>query len=136
MSLSGDPFRLSNLKGMVVVLDFWGTWCGPCSEEMASLERLRSSLSGKAVQIWSVTEDKPDAAERLMLARRSTLDMRSVRRRGSVSKSALSEESGDSSGVSRGRSEPTQDRKWIRGTAAGAARILSEHKITETGENL
>ena len=64
MSLSGDPFRLSNLKGMVVVLDFWGTWCGPCSEEMASLERLRSSLSGKAVQIgYDISQGKKPEQE-------------------------------------------------------------------------
>jgi peroxiredoxin len=72
-SLSGDPFRLSELKSKVVVLDFWGTYCGPCNAEMASLERLKASLSGKPVEIWSVTEDSTDAARRWLAERGRTL---------------------------------------------------------------
>jgi peroxiredoxin len=72
-SLSGDPFRLSGLKSKVVVLDFWGTYCGPCNEEMVSLERLRASLSGKPIEIWSVTEDSADAAKRWLAERGRTL---------------------------------------------------------------
>lgn len=72
-SLAGKPFQLSALKGSVVVLDFWGTWCGPCSEEMNTLESLKSSLAGKPVEIWSVTQDKPDTARRWIAERGHTL---------------------------------------------------------------
>ena len=68
-ALSGELFRLSQLKGSVVVLDFWGTWCGPCSEQMSSLEKLNASLTGNHVEIWSVTQDKPDAAKRWIAER-------------------------------------------------------------------
>jgi peroxiredoxin len=72
-SLTGESFRLSQLKGAVVVLDFWATWCGPCSEEMAALERLKASLSNTGVEIWSVTEDDPKAVKRWFEERRRTL---------------------------------------------------------------
>jgi thiol-disulfide isomerase/thioredoxin len=39
-SLNGNVHRLSELKGKVVVIDFWGTWCPGCVEEMPTLQRL------------------------------------------------------------------------------------------------
>jgi cytochrome c-type biogenesis protein len=36
---AGEPFQLSNLRGQVVLLNFWATWCGPCRIEMPAFEQ-------------------------------------------------------------------------------------------------
>ncbi|HEX8747076.1 MAG TPA: cytochrome c biogenesis protein CcdA [Pyrinomonadaceae bacterium] len=47
----GQPFRLSELKGRVVVLNFWATWCIPCREEIPELNAMQRELGPKGLTI-------------------------------------------------------------------------------------
>ena len=44
----GDSIQLSSLKGNIVLLDFWGSWCGPCRNENPDLVRLYDKYHGKS----------------------------------------------------------------------------------------
>ncbi|MGA2765600.1 MAG: TlpA disulfide reductase family protein [Spirochaetia bacterium] len=60
-SLPGAPVKLSSLKGKVVFLNFWATWCGPCRSEMPSMQRMYESLRADGLEILAVNlmEDAP-----------------------------------------------------------------------------
>jgi len=72
-ALGGHSVTLAGLRGKVVVLDFWATWCGPCREEMPLLEKLRAELKSQGVEIWGVTDEKPDVAQRWLANLKRTL---------------------------------------------------------------
>jgi peroxiredoxin/outer membrane lipoprotein-sorting protein len=61
-SVSGDAVRLSDLRGSVVVLDFWDTWCGPCRHELPIVEKLRAEFAGKVEFLGINDEDKGTVA--------------------------------------------------------------------------
>jgi thiol-disulfide isomerase/thioredoxin len=52
--LEGRTVDLRELKGRVVVVNFWATWCDPCREEMPSFERLRERLKGQPFEVLTV----------------------------------------------------------------------------------
>jgi peroxiredoxin len=56
--LSGQPVQLSSLKGKVVLLNFWATWCPPCREEVPSMVRLNQAMQGKRFQMLAVSIDE------------------------------------------------------------------------------
>jgi len=43
---NGEPVTLSSLKGKVVFINFWATWCPPCIQEMPSIDQLKSKFKG------------------------------------------------------------------------------------------
>jgi peroxiredoxin len=53
---------LHDLKGKVVVLNFWATWCPPCVEEMPSLVQMQSRLKDKGVTVLAVSLDVDENA--------------------------------------------------------------------------
>jgi thiol-disulfide isomerase/thioredoxin len=57
-SLNGKPLNLSDLKGKVVLLNFWATWCPPCREEIPSMMKLNSAMAGKPFQMVAVSIDE------------------------------------------------------------------------------
>lgn len=56
-NLDGSLMDFNTLKGRIVLVNFWATWCGPCKEEMPSLERLREKFPSDQLQILAVTND-------------------------------------------------------------------------------
>jgi peroxiredoxin len=56
--LQGRTVRLSALRGKVVLLNLWATWCVPCVEEMPSMERLWASLRGDDFALLAVSQDE------------------------------------------------------------------------------
>ncbi|MBC7874107.1 MAG: TlpA family protein disulfide reductase [Ferruginibacter sp.] len=56
-SVSGDTVHLSSLKGKIVLLDFWASWCGPCRVANRGLTKIYEKFRGKGFEIYSVSLD-------------------------------------------------------------------------------
>jgi thiol-disulfide isomerase/thioredoxin len=58
----GKPLSLDSFKGKLVLLNLWATWCGPCVEEMPSLDRLQAKLGGNDFAVVALATDKQGRA--------------------------------------------------------------------------
>jgi len=56
-ALSGDPAKLSDYRGRLVLLNFWATWCKPCRDEMPSMEKLYNKFKSDQFGILAVSID-------------------------------------------------------------------------------
>lgn len=56
-TLKGEQFRLSSLRGQVVVLNFWATWCLPCRSEIPQLSAMQQEMDARGLKIIGVSWD-------------------------------------------------------------------------------
>jgi len=54
----GTPFTLSSLQGKYVLLDFWGSWCGPCRASHPHLKEVYAKYKGKGLEIVGIADEK------------------------------------------------------------------------------
>lgn len=62
-TLDGDTVALGSLRGKVVLLNLWATWCGPCRTETPYLQSLFEEHSGDGFEIVGISMDTGNAAE-------------------------------------------------------------------------
>jgi len=61
-NLAGDPVQLSSMRGNVVLLDFWATWCGPCRYDMPFVEELYRELKDQGLRVFGINAELPKRA--------------------------------------------------------------------------
>ena len=64
---SDRKVSLNELRGKIVVLNFWATWCPPCVEEMPSLVKMQQKMKPKGVEVVAVSVDADEGAYRRFL---------------------------------------------------------------------
>lgn len=58
---SGVEQRLGDLRGKVVLVNLWATWCPPCLRELPVLDRLQRDHAGRGLVVLTLTDEAPDA---------------------------------------------------------------------------
>jgi thiol-disulfide isomerase/thioredoxin len=80
-SADGRPVDLQRLRGKVVLVDFWATWCGPCKEEIPNVTRIYSAYHDKGFEVVGISlensrvmpTDTPEKAEAKLAAAKKVL---------------------------------------------------------------
>jgi peroxiredoxin len=75
----GGSLDLASLRGQVVVVNFWASWCAPCVAEMPSLDRLHRALSRDGLVVLAVSVDEDEAALTAFLEKSGGLTLKVLR---------------------------------------------------------
>jgi len=54
---NGKPVALKDMRGKVLLLDFWATWCGPCRRLAPSIEALQRKYAGQGLEVMAITDE-------------------------------------------------------------------------------
>ena len=61
--IGGKEVSLKSLRGKVVLIDFWASWCGPCRYEMPHVEKLHQELKEKGLIVLGINDEEREVAE-------------------------------------------------------------------------
>lgn len=74
LGLNGPSRKLSDFRGRPLIINVWASWCAPCRQEMASLERLAWQEHAVPFQVIGIsTDDYPEKARHLLRATNATI---------------------------------------------------------------
>jgi thiol-disulfide isomerase/thioredoxin len=74
LGLNGPSRKLSDFRGRPLIINVWASWCGPCRQEMASLERLAWQEHAMPFAVIGIsTDDYPDNARRFLNGSNATI---------------------------------------------------------------
>jgi thiol-disulfide isomerase/thioredoxin len=78
-SLDGQDFKMGGLKGKVVFLNFWATWCPPCVAEMPSIQRLHDQSDKEKVRFICVSQEEASKVTKFVKERGFTFPIYTMR---------------------------------------------------------
>ncbi|MBN1594126.1 MAG: TlpA family protein disulfide reductase [Candidatus Coatesbacteria bacterium] len=74
-SLDGETVELSKLKGKIVVIDFWATWCPPCRITLPLVNKVYEKTRGKDVEVFGISTDRSEASKVKAFIKKNNISM-------------------------------------------------------------